>query len=103
MATNGATMSETTRIFNKLSPARQGQVLTLARALLTEQQAEASKTTPITSQSKRRGRPKGRKGSSYETTKTVTNSAGQKYRYRIHVTVDANGKRKEKYLGRINQ
>lgn len=96
-------MSEITRIFKQLSPARQDQVLALARDLLVEQQAEVSEATPITGTGKRRGRPRGRKGSSYETTKTVTNSAGTKYRYRVHVTVDANGKRTEKYLGRIDQ
>lgn len=93
-------MSEITQIFEQLTPARQDKVMNLARALLAEQDNEAA---PVASEAKRPGRPKGRKGSTYETTKTVTNSAGQKYRYRIHVTVDANGKRHEKYLGRIDQ
>lgn len=91
-------MKEITRIFKQLSPARQDQLLTLAHTLLAEQVGES-----VLLAAKRRGRPKGRKGSTYETTKTVTNSAGTKYRYRVHVTVDPNGKRKEKYLGRIDQ
>lgn len=96
-------MSELNRIFEQLSPARQDKVLTLARALLQEQQAQATtEAAPVATGGQRRGRPKGRKGSTYETTKTVTNSAGTKYRYQVHVTVDANGKRKEKILGRID-
>jgi hypothetical protein len=92
-------MNEINHIFKRLSPARQERLLNLARALLGEQASEA---LPNTLTAKSRGRPKGRKGSSYETTKTVTNAAGTKYKYRIHVTVDANGKRKEKYLGRVS-
>jgi hypothetical protein len=99
MLESEAKVSELTSIFDQLSPARQEKVLNLARALLAEQAApESTQGT-----GKRRGRPKGRKGSSYETTKTVKNGAGKQYRYRVHVTVDANGKRKEKYLGRVDQ
>jgi hypothetical protein len=101
MLRNEAQMSELTRIFNQLTPTRQDQVLILARALLDKQQNAGSATAPA--EGKRRGRPKGRKGSSYETTKSVTNSTGTKYRYRVHVTVDASSKRKEKYLGRADQ
>jgi hypothetical protein len=73
----------------------------LARALLQEQENEARQE--VAAPRRGPGRPRGRKGGSYETTKTVKNASGKRYKYRVHVTVDASGKRTEKYLGRVEQ
>jgi hypothetical protein len=89
------TKSELNQIFDKLSERQQQMVLDYTRSLVTE----SADTTPATARRGPGRPPTGR--NPYETTKTVRNKTGKKYVYRVQVTPLANGKRKEKILGRV--
>jgi hypothetical protein len=87
--------TELLQIFDKLSERQQQQLLDYGRSLVSD----SVDTTPANIK-RGPGRPKtGR--NPYETTKTVRNKTGKKYVYRVLVTPLANGKRKEKILGRV--
>lgn len=83
-------MSEIDQIFEQLSPAKQDQVLNLARALLAEQQAETATGEVITG---KRGRPKSKKTGVYREVRMIRNRPnGEAYQWAYDVTYQ-NGKR----------
>jgi hypothetical protein len=101
MSMNEAKMSvknELDKVIAKLPQHKQQQVLDFALSLI---EPDLTTNTTPTGATGKRGRPKSGRNP-YTTTKTVTNSSGKKYRYRVHVTFDAAGKRREKILGRVS-
>jgi len=87
--------TELLQIIDKLSERQQQTVLDYTRSLVTD----LVDTTPATTKRGPGRPPSGR--NPYESTKSVRNKTGKKYVYRVLVTPLANGKRKEKILGRV--